>query len=258
MTNDIAKATDENAIHACVLNVKGRISADIFISADGDSFLVDSDPEMREALSARLERYVIADDVQIEDVTDEFALFHSLGEIAPDLGESVRVVRSTRYGMAGFDLWLRRAEHDDVAARLALVDEASAEVFRIERGLPRWGRELTEEIIPTEANLEESAIDYGKGCYIGQEVISRIKMSGQTNKRLVGLVSLGDVLLPAGSRLTSADGKDIGWITSATRSERLGRQIGLGFVKRGFNDLGSELTTAETGERVEVVALPFR
>ncbi len=65
-------------------------------------------------------------------------------------------------------------------------DEEAAETLRIERGLPRWGHELTGEIIPTEANLEASAIDYAKGCYIGQEVISRIKMSGQTNKRLCG------------------------------------------------------------------------
>ena len=61
---------------------------------------------------------------------------------------------------------------------------------RIEQGAPRWGWELTDQIIPVEANLADDAIDYAKGCYIGQEIISRMKISGQTNKRLCGLVSL--------------------------------------------------------------------
>ena len=81
------------------------------------------------------------------------------------------------------------------------IDSAAAEVMRIEQGLPRWGRELTDEIIPIEANLERRTIDYEKGCYIGQEVISRIKMSGQTNKRLCGLISLNNTPLQPGMKL---------------------------------------------------------
>jgi folate-binding protein YgfZ len=132
-----------------------------------------------------------------------------------------------------------------------------AEVFRIERGIPRWGRELTNEIIPVEANLESSSIDYAKGCYIGQEVISRMKMSGQTNKRLCGLVSLNGSPLEPGVRLTSATdaGREAGWITSATKSDRLGRQIGLGYAKRGFNTPGNALLAGTIP--VEVTALPF-
>ena len=106
---------------------------------------------------------------------------------------------------------------------ILFIDSAAAEVMRIEQGLPRWGRELTDEIIPIEANLEQRTIDYEKGCYIGQEVISRIKMSGQTNKRLCGLISLNNTPLQPGMKLVapSASGKEAGWITSATRSERL-------------------------------------
>src|SRR5262249_46602995 len=113
-----------------------------------------------------------------------------------------------------------------------------AEAFRIEQGVPRWGRELTGEIIPVEANLEARCIDYEKGCYIGQEIISRMKMSGQRNKQLRSLLSLDNVPLPGGARLM-ADAKDVGWVTSATCS--LGREIGLGYVKRGFNSVGSRL-----------------
>jgi folate-binding protein YgfZ len=138
--------------------------------------------------------------------------------------------------------------------------------MRIEEGIPRWGRELTEEIIPIEANLEERTVDYEKGCYIGQEVISRIKMSGQTNKRLCGLISLDGVPLQAGMRLASAPekGKEAGWVTSATHSEKIGKEIALGYVKRGFNNPGGKLDAlapensgAVAAIPVEVVPLPF-
>ncbi len=194
MTNDVRKATPSQAIHACVLNAKGRISADVFVVAEADSFLVDSEPEVRDLLAARLERYVIADDVQIDDVTDEFALLHVIDRETSPWPADANMAQAERFGFAGTDVWVSRSEHgtalETLAARLPVCDEGCAETFRIERGIPRWGRELTEEIIPTEANLEATAIDFAKGCYIGQEVISRIKMSGQTNKRLCGFVSV--------------------------------------------------------------------
>ena len=76
ITNDLREATETEAIEACVLNAKGKIDAHIFVSARDESFLVDADPNLREKLRARLERYIIADDVQIEDVTDQFSLVH--------------------------------------------------------------------------------------------------------------------------------------------------------------------------------------
>ncbi len=240
VTNDVRKATESTSIEACVLNAKGKINARVFISATPDCLWIDAAPKLREALFARLDRYVIADDVQIEDVT------------------------------TGWDIWADSAFHDAVSGQLSstfrFFDAASAEILRIEDGIPGWGRELTEEIIPIEANLEERTVDYEKGCYIGQEVISRIKMSGQTNKRLCGLISLHDTPLRPGMKLAgSANGKQVGWITSATRSERLGKEIALGFVKRGFNSAGTNLgavvgtedSGAESPIRVEVVPLPF-
>jgi folate-binding protein YgfZ len=268
ISNDLRKATSGTAIHACVLNAKGRINGDLFIVAEGDSFLLDADAEMRETLPARLERYVIADDVEISDVTEEFALFHTIGGVRDAGLANARVVLAERFEMAGADLWLPRTTHEvamqQLNSRVPFCDEACAEVFRIERGVPRWGRELTDEIIPTEANLEAQAIDYSKGCYIGQEVISRMKMSGQTNKRLCGLIGAADERLSAGMRLVAADGKDVGAVTSAAISGRVGRAIALGFVKRGYNAVGtelhavrSEMASADPAVAVKVVALPF-
>jgi tRNA-modifying protein YgfZ len=279
ITNDVRKAGEAVAIEACVLNAKGKVNAHIFVSAAPECFWIDADPELRDALPARLERYVIADDVQIEDVTDRWSIFHVLSRTAPNLSDC-RIVSVRRFVEPGWDIWVDAAVHDDVSQQLLstfdLLDSGAAEIMRIEQGIPRWGRELTDEIIPIEANLEERAVDYEKGCYIGQEVTSRIKMSGQTNKRLCGLISLDDIPLQAGLRLASAaeKGKEAGWITSATRSEKVKKEIALGYVKRGFNNPGVKLAAASpsgggldalapdnsgavAGIPVQVVLLPF-
>jgi folate-binding protein YgfZ len=266
ITNDLRNASETAAIEACVLNAKGKLDAHIFIAVVDESFLMDAEPDLRETLRARLERYVIADDVQIEDVTDEFSLFHVLAEASPQ-PEHGRIFSVQRFATPGFDIWSdperRDAVHDELASGFLFVDSAVAEVMRIEQGLPRWGRELTDNIIPIEANLEGRTIDYEKGCYIGQEVISRIKMSGQTNKRLCGLISLNDTRLQPGMKLLapSPSGKEAGWITSATRNERLDKEIALGYVKRGFNNPATKLdalsSDAAEAIPVEVVLLPF-
>src|SRR5213592_1802705 len=247
ITNDVRKATESAATEACVLNAKGKLTADIFLSAASDCFWVDADPDLRKALPARIERYIIADDVQIADVTDRFSIFHVLSGVAPDVADCQRILSARRFAERGWDIWADSEFHDAVSRQLSSMfrffDGASAEILRIEHGIPRWGRELTEEIIPVEANLEEHTIDYEKGCYIGQEVISRIKMSGQRNKRLCGLISLEDIPLKTDMKLAAAlaEGKEAGWITSATRSNRIGKEIALGYVKRGFNDPGTKV-----------------
>jgi tRNA-modifying protein YgfZ len=260
ITNNLAKASGSAAIQASILNAKGKLSAHVFVSRENDqAFLVDAEPELREELPLRLDRYVIADDVQIEDVS--FSIFHFLGELPPTFAGSLRTIAANRFGSVGWDVWFGSERAPDIRRELAddftFCDDECAEVLRIERGIPRWGRELTGEIIPVEANLEESSIDYAKGCYIGQEVVSRMKMSGQRNKSLCGLVLLSGTALSPGTRLTSESdpGKDAGWITSATRSERFGKEIALGYVKRGYNTAGTHLQAA--GIRVEVAALPF-
>jgi folate-binding protein YgfZ len=246
ITNDLRKASETSAIEACILNAKGKTDAHVFVFASGESFSVDAAADLRETLKVRLERYVIADDVQIEDLTDQFSLFHVLSQQTPAL-KSGRIVSVRRFAEPGWDIWVDAAQHgallQELSLRWTLCDSDVAEVMRIEQGIPRWGRELTKEIIPIEANLEQRTIDYQKGCYIGQEVISRMKMSGQTNKRLCGLMSLDNIPLQPGMKLvpSSAPGKEVGWITSATRSETIGKEIAIGYVKRGFNGTGTKL-----------------
>jgi len=230
ITNDLRKATATTVLQASILNPKGKLSGHVFVTAetDGGAFLLDAEEEQRETLPARLERYIIADDVEVEDVGGRFSVFHLIGAEIPAGLATAKSAMANRFGHLGQDIWIEPDATDQARQQLSAIatfcDAARTEQFRIEMGVPRWGAELTDEIIPVEANLEEVAIDYAKGCYIGQEVISRMKMSGQTNKRLRGLISSSGDPLAAGMRLWSDDevGKEAGWISSATQSDRLG------------------------------------
>src|SRR5712691_11660357 len=109
ITNDLRKASETSAIEAGILNAKGKTDAHIFVSASGESFLVDAAADRREKLKLRLERYVIADDVQIEDVTDQFSLFHVLSQQSPAL-ESGQIVSVRRLAEPGWDIWVDAAQ----------------------------------------------------------------------------------------------------------------------------------------------------
>lgn len=268
ITNDLRKLAPARALEACVLNAKGKMNAHVFVSEDARGFFIDAEPELRPTLQERLERYIIADDVECEDVTTQLSIFHVIGAESLDLSCECRVIAINRFGIEGQDVWGSAAQHDEVFAAIAKTapfrDREEAETLRIEQGIPRWGRELDENTLPPEANLETRAIDYDKGCYIGQEVISRMKMSGQRTKKLVGVT--GNVPIHPGMRLFqigAQNSKEIGWITSGTRSKRFGREIGLGYVKRPFPPDKFKLDAREGNDiaaanvRVEIVDLPF-
>src|SRR5438309_3942065 len=128
ITNDLRKASETVAVEACVLNAKGKMDAHIFVCALAECFFVDAAPNLREKLRARLERYVIADDVQIEDVTDQFSLFHVLSQESP-ASEYGRVVSVRRFAEPGWDIWSDPARHNalqqQLSARFALLDSAA-------------------------------------------------------------------------------------------------------------------------------------
>jgi tRNA-modifying protein YgfZ len=269
ITNDAAKATPSGGIAASVLNAKGKMEGQIFLAQDIESFLIDADPEQREKLKLRFERYIIADDVAIEDVSAQFSIFHVPAPTGPEVPEFCRLVEVNRFRAPGWDVWVEMGKRDEVFEQLSgnysFCDDACTEVFRIEQGIGRWGREWTEEIIPVEAGLEETAIDYEKGCYIGQEVVSRMKMSGQRNKKLCGFVSLYDLPLEPGMKIfpVGEEKKEAGWITSAAHSKRLGKEIALGYMKRPFYhssyrlDAISPDNIGRAAVRVELADLPF-
>ncbi len=301
VSNDMARATTEEAIYTGVMTIKGKLCADAFVHAETQALLLDSEPEQRESLAVRLEKYIIADDVQVEDVTDALGLFHLLdydaapGTNAPaltlpdalkTLAPGVWAIRATRFGRPGLDVFFEEALDEAVRAqmhhaRYTLLNEDALDSLRILSGVPRWGAELDESVLPAEAGIEERAVSFTKGCYIGQEVVSRIRSVGHVNRHLCGLRATDDSPLYAGMRLFAAGdvgGREMGRITSAAPSAGHGGAafVALGYVRRELAAAGTaldavlppETSPGDAGEglstnaapppcRVEVSALPF-
>jgi folate-binding protein YgfZ len=128
-------------------------------------------------------------------------------------------------------------------------------VLRTEAGIPWYGFDMDERTLPPEAGLEARALSYTKGCYLGQEIMERIRSRGQVNRRLTGLLLHTDSLPAPGANLT-AEGKNVGSITTAVDSPALGRPIALGYVRREYLEAGTKLAV-ENGGTAEVATLPF-
>ena len=275
LTNDILTLRTGTAIGACALTAKGKLCADLFVAAAHESNYLDAEPILRESLAARLEKYIIADDVALEDVTDQFGLFHLVDPpssdtgspaSAPVLSAEIKAIffASNRFGVPGLDLWFPAAQASLVLEELpdAPIDPVAAENLRIEQGIPRWGHELSEEVIPNEAGLDQRAISYTKGCYLGQEVISRIKSVGHVNRHLRGLLPEDGIAIGVGDKLfaDSESTREIGFITSIARSRTAEQMIALGYIRRGFDAPGSILQVRRNNTLiglVEVRSLPF-
>jgi folate-binding protein YgfZ len=272
VTANIATAKCPSIVPACVTTAKGRLCADVFVSIGPSGVLVDADPAVAEVLPARLERYIIADDVTMEDATESIAIVHIIGAKPDAVPEEIRggLVPVNRFGVAGADFFPPFRKDlppvwEKITASLPVLSDELLELVRIEHGVPRWGRELDENTLPPEAGLDRTHIDFHKGCYIGQEVISRLKSVGHVNRELRGFVSADGVPLAAGARIFSAadPARDLGRLTSAAFSFALDRHIALGYLRR--DAVGGEFLAAAPGApdsdgapvRIAVHPLPF-
>ena len=242
VTANIAGAKTPSVLPACVTTAKGKLSADVFVSLGPSGILVDADAALAETLPVRLERYIIADAVTMEDATESIAIVHLLGMPLDLIPEAIRpqVLPSNRFGMAGWDFFppFRKdlaPTWEELARKFPVLSDTLLELIRIEQGVPRWGHELEADVLPAEAGLDRSHIDFHKGCYIGQEVISRIRSVGHVNRELRGFVSASGAPVARGARIFSADApeKDLGRLTSSAFSFALDRPIALGYLRRG-------------------------
>lgn len=260
LTNDVAALAPGQALYACALTVKGKLCADLYVTRLQDKIYLDCDPVLRDTLRARLERYIIADDVVLEEA--DLGLMHWLGQLdSAKVKNTLSTIQSNRFGIAGVDFWFPNSEK---AALLEVLPEPlsgpdETEVFRIEQGIPRWGTELSESVIPNEAGLQDRAISYTKGCYVGQEVISRIKSIGHVNRHLCGLIAPAGLV--AGDQLfLDSDGKAVGNVTSVCSSAKVGGTIALAYIRRGFDEPGLKLEVRRDSGLIgiaEVRSLPF-
>lgn len=237
VTNDVRRVKADETLYACVTDVKGRIAADVRVHALDDALLLDAEPGLREPLGMRLERYIVADDVELTDVTEDWQLWHFWGSAGnPARMESVHyeqqpphhLLHSTRFGAAGMDLWLP-ASANAPTFDCPLLSDTDLETWRILQQIPRWPHELNAETFPPEAGLETSAMDFSKGCYIGQEVLSRIKTTGKMPREMIAFESAA--VVNAGDELWHE--KAVGKVTSATRHPVTGLTVGLAMIRQG-------------------------
>ncbi len=247
VTNDVSRATPDQPVYALVTNAKGKIEADVFIAPhpEREALLVDAPSSLREPLAARLDRYIVADDVALEDVTEAFGLFHHFGSDPPEVAAPAWVRSTQRYGLTGWDVLIPAGPQTPA---WQLVDAAALETWRIAAAIPDWDAELSLGVFPQEARLENRAVDFAKGCYIGQEVVSRIRSAGKVNRLLCSLhADLPDreAPLPApGSPLFDGD-REAGFLTSVARSPEGDRMEALGYVKKNHWQAGTRLAVQD-------------
>jgi folate-binding protein YgfZ len=225
------------SLPSCVTDAKGKLQFRVWITESPDGALwVEGPSGCAELLEARLTRYLIADDVEVADLTGKYALMHVIGSGATP-PEGVLSRESKRFGVDGSDWWISVESGFEIPEGATRLAGAELEDFRIANGVPLWGRELTEGILPPEAGLDATDISYHKGCYIGQEVISRIKFAGKLNKRLTRLEFDAD--LPTSNlSLVDANGRDAGNVTSVSvMATADNRRAALGYLRRGVEQV---------------------
>jgi folate-binding protein YgfZ len=169
LTQDVRRVVGGKiSLPSCVTDAKGKLQFRVTITeADDGALWITGPTGSAEALEARLTRYLIADDVEVADLTGRYVLVHFIGAV-PDPLPGVMVRESNRYGVSGTDWWVPSGLNMDLPQH-ALMTEEELETLRIESGVPTWGRELVEGVLPPEALLDATDISYNKGCYIGQE-----------------------------------------------------------------------------------------
>lgn len=289
VSNDVKKLVPGSGMYAAVLDVNGKILADLTVLCAEESFILLIWEPLKEKIVAHLNRYLVADDVEIGDESARYRILSLQGPhalllltaIAPHqdlpvhmngharlrIGErDVRIIRSTHTGEEGFDLLTAAG---DIAAVAAEIERAGAalglrwfglqaqEILRVEAGLPRYGVDMDEENLLLETGLDQ-AVSFQKGCYLGQEVIERVHSRGHVNKKLVGILLAGATPVNRGDKIL-CEGKEIGRVTSSVFSPRIRHTIALGYVQRDYLQPATNIFVERDGGRLAgaVAALPF-
>lgn len=277
VTNDVKSLAEKRWMPAAFATVQGRLLGAVRIVRVQDGFLIDTERASHDAVLKTISRFTMAGDFKVADVTDETARISLQGERATELVEqvldtsvselprngvskleAVTIIRATHTAEDGFDLVfdatraaeLKQALQD---AGATPVDQKTVELLRIEAGIARFGVDMDESNVIPETNLDD-AVSYTKGCYVGQEIIVRIKHRGHVAKKLTGLRFETDRPIETGATIKSADNNEIGHVTSAAVSPQVG-SIGLGYVRYEFLAPGTKVLVGEVN--ATVTELPF-
>lgn len=290
-TNQVKTLGRGEGNHAFVLNTQGRILFEVNVLVLEESIWVDLDRRFLAVALKHFDKYIITEDVTITDRSDDFVRLGLVGEaarmLASEFGVSnavsmpalstaagrwketpMLVMRHDFCGPFGVELfvpsecpvelWEELTAPSRPDPAITAGDDA-VQAHRIEMGLPWPGREITDEHTPAETGRIERAVSFDKGCYLGQEIVERMRSRDVVARELCGLRILHDVVPPRGARLVDHEGKAIGQVTSSCYSPAQGGVIALGYLRRGSTAPGTGLKVAWDGGSTpaEVTGLPF-
>jgi folate-binding protein YgfZ len=269
-TNHVQQLKPGDGCYAFFLNAQGRILGDVNLLCFEDHFLLDTEPETHTKLFEHLDRYIIADDVTVEDRTDRMATIalegpqaeHVLAKLdaplpAPEYasakwGERV-IARINSTGSNGFFIFTAADDKAALVAELVVAGATPAtpddgRIVRLEHGRPRYGEEITERFLVQETG-QMQAIHFSKGCYLGQEIVERVRSRAQIHRVLRKLEIDTDQPPAPGTKLKvgEADGAEI---AGAAFSPALGKTVALAYVRTPHSEPGTELTLGDAKAHV--------
>lgn len=267
LTNDVI---NQATCYAAWLTPQGRMITDMFVSSSAGETLLEVPAPRASALATRLDGLIFTEDARIADASEELVAVEVCGPSASAGLEAVKESlpegmsvdqRAVTRPVPGVVVYVPRKQFPGALEALTHsgatpLDDVTAEILRVEAGVPRFLVDMGEDTIPLEAGLDH-AISHTKGCYVGQEIIVRIRdrAHGRVARHLVGLRIEGDAV-PAVEQPVLHDGRQVGRLTSAVRSVALDAPIGLAILHRDASDVGTPVAIG-TDHPAVVAALPF-
>jgi folate-binding protein YgfZ len=242
VTQDVKKLPLGHAVRSAITSSKGRLEADLHIASTPDSLLIETDFSLRESIRSRIEKFIVADDVTFEDISSSYTLAHfpALSSPPTDTPKDALCFLCPRFREPGLDLWIPSTSSWRPTPSLL----ADWEPLRIARGLPLWGIDVGPDTLPPEAGFESDAISSTKGCYIGQEVISRLRSVGHVNRHLC---VLGTPTTPSANPsplptvCLTTENKEIGQMTSLVTIPELSASLSLAMIQRNQATVGNSV-----------------
>lgn len=265
-SNEVKKLAPGSGCYEFLLTPQGRIQADLNLLCFADHFLIDTEPELRERVPQLVLKYKVADQVELADVTDEtFAMGLEGPEAAAALAAAGAPAPGKPYAHLAWGKWTvanisvsgepgfrifgeGHAPALFADAAVSAASDAELRQVRIENGRPRFGEDIRETTLPQETG-QLHAVSFNKGCYIGQEIVERIRAQGHVNKKLVRLAIDGSEVPSPGTKL-AVEGQEAGEITSSVYSPELARVAALGYVRVAYAEAGTVLDAGGMAAKV--------
>lgn len=289
LSNDVLKLEVGQGVYSTLLTVKGKVMSDMRVYRNEEYAIMDLEPGMNKPIKDHLNKYKLSYRAEIEDISYDYSLFHicgptSAGFIERLTGESTQnmdnldfrditmtgmryiIFRVNRTGESGFDILVDNEHADRLWADIVKKGEDyelnpfgldSLEVLRVEAGIPVYGKDFDDSTIPIEAGLW-NALSFEKGCFIGQEVVARIKWRGRVNWHLVGLLIESEDIPDKNDPIYSGE-KKVGRITSPVYSYTIRNPVALAYLRREYVEPGTGvmIRSGDKNINAKVVKTPF-